>query len=134
MYKLYNASPFTDYRAKITKALIKYRDKINQAAVTESALTTAESEIVTQEGLEMEIFLVMDFFDGLTVCVKAKLCDDETAVHLFQPRAYDLYLNLHQYIKLQRETSATTDFGSGLEAVARWAKPLPNAGIRVPVH
>jgi hypothetical protein len=67
----------------------------------------------------------MDFFDGLAVCVKGQVCDDETAIKLFKPRAYDVYLNFFQYIKLQRDTSATYDFGGGLEAVAKSGKPPP---------
>jgi hypothetical protein len=125
MYKLYNAGPFTGYRGKITKALIKNRDKLNQAAVNEISLTAAQTGVVRKENIEMELLLVMDFFDGLAVCVKGQVCDDETAIKLFKPRAYDVYLNFFQYIKLQRDTSATYDFGGGLEAVAKSGKPPP---------
>src|SRR5712692_10005575 len=93
MYKLYNAGPFTDYRGKITKALVKNRDKLNQAAVNEISLTAAQTDVVRKENIEMELLLVMDFFDGLAVCVKGQVCDDETAIKLFKPRAYDVYLN-----------------------------------------
>jgi len=125
MYKLYNSAPFTDYRGKITRALVHNREKLNQAAVNEVSLTAAETEVAKSENIEMELLLVMDFFDGVAICVKGQVCDDETAIRLFKPRAYDIYLNFYQYIKLQRETSATNDFGSGLEAVAKSGKPPP---------
>jgi hypothetical protein len=92
-YKLYNAKPFTDYRENITRALAKNSSKLNEAAVSESKLLDAMSEIVQSEDIEMDLSLVFDFFDGVAVCVSSGVCDDETAVKLFKPRALGIYLN-----------------------------------------
>jgi hypothetical protein len=123
-YKLYNAKPFTDYREKVTKALVKYRDRINTAAIDESSLLAVQNEMIENESIEMDIVLLFDFFDGVVVCVTSKVCDDDTAVRLFKPRATDIYLNFYQYMISRRATSATADFGVGLETVAKSGKPI----------
>lgn len=123
-YKLYNAKPFTDYREKITKALVKYKGKLNDAAVNEASLLQVQSDLIKNEEVEMELLLLFDFFDGVTVCVTSQVCDNDTAVQLFKPRALDIYLNFYQYMMSQRANGATQDFGKGLQAIARSGIPV----------
>jgi hypothetical protein len=59
----------------------------------------------------------MDFFDGVLVCVKTRLCDQEVSRELFACRAQDVFLIFYQYIAEQRASAAS--FGEGLEAIAR---------------
>jgi hypothetical protein len=124
MFKLYNSAPFTVYREKITKALIKNKDELFKAAKDEKTLEDAQLKIIRQDDMETELLLVFDFFDAVAVCVVNHVCDDDTAVKLFRPRALDIYLNFYQYMSLQRATTATRDFGSGLEAIAKSGKPI----------
>jgi hypothetical protein len=125
LYRLYNVKPFTDYREKVTKGLVKYRDKLNQAAGSETSLLAVQSKMVKTEDVEMELLLLLDFFDGVRVCVSSKVCDNDTAVQLFKPRALDLYFNFYQYMMFQRANGATPDFGSGLQAIAKSGLPIP---------
>jgi hypothetical protein len=123
-YKLYNGKPFTDYREKMTKALVKHKDVLNQAAGSEASLLQVQSDLLKNEDAAMELLLLFDFFDGVEVCVTAKVCDDETAVKLFKPRALDLYVNFYQYMMMQRADS-NPDFGTGLQAITKSRLPRP---------
>jgi hypothetical protein len=124
MFKMYNSAPFTGYREKVTKALIKNRDKINAASRDVSALEAVQFEIIRQEDMEVELLLLFDFFDAVTFCVTAGVCDNNTAVKLFRPRALDIYLNFYQYMMAQRASTATGDFGMGLEAISKSGRPI----------
>jgi hypothetical protein len=125
-YKLFNSTPFTGYREKLTKAVVKHRILLNSAAASKEQLLTAQQELVSAEDVEMELLLLFDFFDGVAVCVASGVCDNDTAVKLFKPRAVDIYLNFYQYMIAQRAGQATQDYGAGLEAIAR-AGALPPA-------
>lgn len=124
MFKMYNSAPFTDYRGKVTKALIKNRDKINKASTDAATLEALQFEIIRQEDMEVELLLLFDFFDAVTFCVTGGVCDNDTAVKLFRPRALDIYLNFYQYMMAQRASTATGDFGAGLETISKSGRPI----------
>jgi hypothetical protein len=126
-YKLYNAKPFTDYREKMTKALVKHKIPFKEAASDEILLSEAQSNLIKTEDAEMELLLLFDFFDGVSVCITAKVCDDDTALKLFKPRARDLYINFYQYMMVQRGNTTTSDFGAGLQLIARSGSPVAAA-------
>lgn len=69
--------------------------------------------------MEADLLLLFDFFDGVTVCVTADVCDNDAAIKLFKPRAADIYLNFYQYMMKQRGKSTTRSFGTGVEAIAK---------------
>jgi hypothetical protein len=122
MFKQYNSPPFTTYREKIGKALSKNKAQIIEASKSADALEALQIHIINQEDMETELLLLFDFFDGVTVCVLTYICNDDTAVKLFKPMALDIYLNFYQYMMAQRATTATLDFGSGLETIAKSGK------------
>lgn len=125
-YKLYNAKPFTDYRERITKALVKHKASIEEAATDEARLSRAQFNLIKTEDAEMELLLLFDFFDGVSVCVTAQVCDEDTAAKLFKPRARDLYENFYQYMMDQRANSTRADFGAGLQTIAK-SQPVKNS-------
>jgi len=118
-YKQYNAKPFTDYREKLTNALVKRKSQLNAVAADPNQLLAAQLDLIKSEDVEMDLLLIFDFFDGVAVCVAGGVCDNDTAVKLFKPRAIDIYINFYQYMKAQRAGQPTSDFGAGLEAIAR---------------
>jgi hypothetical protein len=127
LFKQYNSPPFMGYREKVSKELIKNKSKISEAAKDEKQFEMVQLQIVHDGDIETELLLLFDFFDSVTVCVINQICDNNTAIQLFKPRALDIYLNFYQYMLLQRTTSATLDFGSGLEAIAKSGKPKSTA-------
>ncbi len=124
LFKQYNSAPFINYRADISKALIKNKDKISKSVDNVEEFGALQLQIVREGDIEPELLLVFDFFDSVAVCVVNHICDDETTIQLFKPRALDIYLSFYQYMVAQRATSATQDFGSGLEAIAKSGAPL----------
>lgn len=126
LFKMYNAAPFTGYREKLTKALVKNKDKIDKASQNVAAFEALQFRIVRQENMEAELLLLFDFFDGVTFCVTANLCDNDTAIRLFKPRAADIYVNFFQYMMKQRGKSTTRGFGIGVEAIAKSSLEPPS--------
>jgi hypothetical protein len=117
LFRQYNSPPFISYREHISKAIMKNRKEILEAAKDEDQLKTLINEVLVKENIELDTWLVMDFFDGVLACIKNKLCDPEVTYDLFSCRAQDVFLTFYQYIAEQRST--TVHFGDGLETIAR---------------
>jgi hypothetical protein len=116
LFRQYNSPPFITYRERISKAVMKNRKEILDAAKDENQLKLVINELLINENIEMETWLIMDFFDAVLACVKNNLCEPEVTHDLFSCRAQDVFLTFYQYIAEQRVTTA--NFGAGLEAIA----------------
>jgi|GEM_PF-5777501 hypothetical protein len=123
LFKMYNSAPFSGYREKITKSLAKNKDRIDESSKDVAEFKALQFQILKQDDIEPELLLLLDFFDGVAVCVTSELCDNDTAIKLFKPRAADIYVNFYQYISEQRGTSTKRSFGLGLEAIAKSRLP-----------
>ncbi len=110
LFRQFNNPPYAEYREKIRNALEKNRDKLLSAAVDEEKLEVAVTEIVTSENISNEIYLIMDFYDGLVYCVVTRNCDPKTTYNLFHSRARETYNNFYQYIVLQRNTTTLQEW------------------------
>jgi hypothetical protein len=117
LFRQYNSSPFITYRERISNAVMKSKKEILEAAKDENRLKIVIYEVLTKENIEMDTWLILDFFDAVSVCVKNNLCDPDVTHDLFSCRAQDVFLTFYQYIEEQRAASA--NFGAGLEAIAR---------------
>jgi hypothetical protein len=80
--------------------------------------------------LEAHLWLVMDFFDGVTVCVVNNLCDAETVDQLLAGRARDYYEVFYPYIQSRRGGRNTSKFAIGLETVATAGRRQKQAANR----
>jgi hypothetical protein len=114
----FNSSPFTTYREKISKVMTLKKTEIRAAAKDVTKLKATVVAIVEgNDGIETELWLIMDFFDGVAVCIVENLCDAQTAHQLLSARAQDLYETFYQYIEVQR-IGSSSKFGLGLETIA----------------
>jgi hypothetical protein len=119
----FNSTPFTTYREEINKAIVANADGIREAARDSKELERFVVAMMRKNGdLEPHLWLVMDFFDALAICVIKHLCDAVTVDHLFAERANDYYILFYQYILLQRNNSTSPKFAVGLETIATAAK------------
>jgi hypothetical protein len=118
LFEKFNSSPFTDYRIKINEAVATNRAKLVDAVMDPKIYETTVLELVEQNGIESSLWLVLDFFDGVTICVTSKICDAQTVGQLFTERAKELFLTFYQYILARRNSSASATFGYGLEFIA----------------
>jgi hypothetical protein len=67
-----------------------------------------------------DLWLTLDFYDALEVCVKRNLCDQDLAVRLFQPYAVPIWNGLNAQIMGGR-TESDPNMGGGLQ----WMASLP---------
>lgn len=124
-YRTFNTSPFSGYRERITDVLINNKDYIEAASKNEKELEEAIVNILEKSGSEKDLFLLLDFYDGLLVCILKTLCDPDTTERLFANRALEVYMNFYQYIQRLRATSASRGFGVGLETIAKTRRASP---------
>ncbi len=71
-----------------------------------------------------DLWLTLDFFDALEVCVKRDLCDQDLALRLFQPYAVPIWNGLGEQIVGGR-TESDPNMGGGLEWLAGSTPPAP---------
>ncbi len=69
-----------------------------------------------------DLYIMLDFFDALQICISRDLCDQDLAVRLFQSYAVPFWDGLDSVIVNSR-TDSDPYFGSGLEWLA--GLPLP---------
>ena len=70
-----------------------------------------------------DLWLTLDFYDALEVCVKRNLCDQDLAVRLFQPYAAPIWNGLNAQIVGGR-TESDPNMGGGLQWMA--SLPMPH--------
>ncbi len=79
----------------------------------------------TKNGADLDanaLYVVLDFYDALQICVERNLCDSDLAVRLFQSYAVPFWDSLGETITASR-TESDPRFGAGLEWMA--GLPLP---------
>lgn len=127
-FNAYNSTPVITYRETIITSLLKHQSEIAAATKDESDYNQAVLKVVDDDQLGKPLLLIMDFFDGVSACVVKELCDAGTTQILFQRRAEELYVIFYPYIVQNRKTTASWDFGLGLETVAKTGrKPAPKS-------
>lgn len=73
-----------------------------------------------------DLWVTLDFFDALQICVARDLCDQDLAVRLFQPYAAPIWAGLGQQIVGGR-TASDPNMGGGVEWLAGLPAPEPLA-------
>jgi hypothetical protein len=116
----YNNMPFSAYRENIDRAISNNSELINTSASEEQKLERTMNEIIQKEKIGPDLVFVMDFYDVAAYCIAKRICDSDITYDLFYKRAKQLYITFYQYIQARRNISTAEDFGSGLEAFARF--------------
>lgn len=73
-----------------------------------------------------DLWLTLDFYDALEVCVKRNLCDQDLAVRLFQPYAAPIWNGLSTQI-VDGRTESDPNMGGGLQWMAGLPPPERNS-------
>lgn len=71
-----------------------------------------------------DLYVMLDFFDALQICVERNLCDQDLAVRLFQSYAVPFWDELDETI-LNSRTDSDPRFGAGLQWLAGMPMPAP---------
>jgi hypothetical protein len=123
LFDKFNAAPFVTYREEIARVVTQNADAIAEAAKDAGELEKTIIGLVRKnEKIEPHLWLIMDFFDGVTVCVVNNLCDAATVEQLLAERARDFYEVFYPYIQMRRG-GANSKFAIGLETVATAGLP-----------
>ncbi len=69
-----------------------------------------------------DLWITLDFFDALQICVERNLCDQDLAVQLFQPYAAPIWNGLSEEIVGSR-TPSDPNMGGGVEWLANLPPP-----------
>lgn len=99
--------------------------EINRARVSpeaERALRTRVALFLVNDsnrgqGIVREVELLVDFFDGLEICLDERLCDRGTASAFLESHAKMLWTNFAPYIEGRR--ALIPSYGRGLEAFVK---------------
>lgn len=91
-----------------TAERLQARQRVMDAANTDTPL----------EG--RDLWVTLDFYDALQICVERNLCDQDLAVRIFQPYAAPIWNGLSDEIVGGR-TASDPNMGAGLE----WMASLP---------
>jgi len=78
-----------------------------------------------------DLWVTLDFFDALQICVHRDLCDEALSVRLFQPYAVPIWEGLGESIVSAR-TASDPGMGGGLEWLATLPPPEIAAGSGAP--
>lgn len=71
-----------------------------------------------------DLYVMLDFYDALQICVERNLCDRDLAVRLFQSYAAPFWDELGPVILASR-TPTDPNFGAGLQWMASLPAPAP---------
>lgn len=109
-----------DARVVQTFALFEMFNSAERLQARQRILDAANSRT---EYAGHDLWITLDFYDALQVCVERNLCDQDLAVRLFQPYAIPIWHGLNSDIIAGR-TPSDPNMGEGVE----WLADLPTPG------
>lgn len=77
-----------------------------------------------------DLYVFLDFYDAVQICVQRDLCDRELAIRLFQSYAVPIWDSMKRDITSAR-TDSDPNFGAGLQWMASQPLPPPLPGMHV---
>lgn len=111
-----------DARVVQTFALFEMFNSSETLQSRQRVLDAANGRAPSYEGRDM--WLTLDFYDALQVCIERNLCDQDLSVRLFQPYAVPIWQGLGDEIVGGR-TESDPNMGAGLQ----WLASLPRPGV-----
>jgi hypothetical protein len=116
LYDKYNSTPLIQYRKDLDALIANNNDAFNTAMheKKQDDYVKLIVRLMTTSDAANGFDLISDFFDGLSVCVSASLCDEDVAVRLFHPRALELFDVYAPYIGYVRGQNGVKDFAAGI--------------------
>lgn len=109
-----------DARVVQTFALFEMFNSAERLQARQRILDAANSRT---EYAGHDLWITLDFYDALQVCVERNLCDQDLAVRLFQPYAVPIWNGLSSDI-ISGRTPSDPNMGAGVE----WMAALPTSG------
>jgi len=80
-----------------------------------------------------DLYIFLDFYDALQICVDRNLCDRDLSVRLFQSYAVPVWEGMKDIILASR-TASDPNFGAGLKWMASLPVPAPLSATEDPAE
>jgi hypothetical protein len=93
-------------------------NRSDQLAAREKIYMVGEDGGPSDELALNDVFIYLDFFDALQICVLSMTCDEYVAAELFQPYAIDAWTKLAPEVAAYRTEAGKPKFGLGVEWLA----------------
>ena len=98
-------------------------------AYVESRNRVLDSIYRGEDASDNDIYLFVDFFDVVQICVERDLCEEQLVEELFRPYAAGSYDGLSEFINFVRRSEGqfelSREFGAGMEWLANGRSDPP---------
>jgi hypothetical protein len=96
----------------ISKAWVGQAGRIN--AITDAKeFLSLQADVIEKHELVQHIWTIVDFFDGLALCIKENLCDTKSAQAFFLGYA-QRFADLHTLYIVEQRSAFGDEYGEGL--------------------
>ena len=125
LFEKYNADPFIRYRERVLTTVNSRKAEAIEVLNARDPQKWNDYILnaVKNDRIETDLFLLLDFYDGIDACTRRTICDADTVGALFQPRAAELFHLFYPYIKDLRDHGGEGTFASGLQRIANMPSP-----------
>jgi hypothetical protein len=114
-YDKFNSSPFVGYRELLSDTIDSNTEQIRLSAKKgDEDFARVILAIVEKKDVKKSLSMIFDFFDGIAACMETGICDQDTAIQLFQARAAEIYKMFYPYIKKIRIENNNEEYAKGL--------------------
>jgi hypothetical protein len=74
---------------------------------------------VKETGIAQDVALIIEYFESLEVCIRAKICDGDAAAQFLKPEALNFFRQHATHIKFIRDARRDPRFAHVLEVFAK---------------
>jgi len=126
----FESDPFTKYWRSMKEFAETNQNQL-EAKTTAAAYSDSVLSEIANAKIAANLDMISDFFDEVNVCMDKALCDKDSAVALFGPKAYFFYVNFFPYIDSSRKQHGDKNYGVGAETLTKTPRTMPNFFQRI---
>ncbi len=119
----FNTAPVLDARRKISSVwddhLTQQRDILEKRPYVDSEYRQFMTATVKEAGIGQDVALVIEYFESLEVCIRAKICDGDAAAQFLKQEALNFFRQHATHIQLIRSERRDPRFARDLESFAK---------------
>jgi hypothetical protein len=115
-YDKFNSAPFTEYRSEVSSQLNSRSKQLEERANDNAKFSSYVIGFAEEPKFSKPFNMLLDFFDGVSICLRKELCDPDVVDDLFKPRAQEIYHVFAAYFDAVQKKNPV--YASGLISVA----------------
>lgn len=118
----FNTTPVLDARRKIAStwegAMPQLKIILSKKSPVDGEYSQFTNKTIQDAKIAQDISIVIEYFEALEVCIRAKICDGDTAVKFLQPEALRFFRLHLDHVSSVRVDLNDARFAQELEAFA----------------